>query len=120
VERSDGAEEAAELGSPFDKLPPEAQKLRLWAMSVRRTGGDTDDTRQDFIAMHDATLRGKIPLIVVSKTPGVDDPNSSSGIAACRTASPPFHRRASTSSRRTAAITSSSTGRTSSSARSAA
>jgi pimeloyl-ACP methyl ester carboxylesterase len=69
--------------SPFDKLPPDAQKLQLWAMSQpftkeRQEGGDTQDMRRDFIAMHDVRRQskhslGNIPLIVLSKTPGVDD-----------------------------------------------
>jgi len=67
------------LNPPYDMLPPDAQKLRLWAMSQPKTsGGDTDDMRADFIAMHERTTRsdhplGDIPLIVISKTPGVDD-----------------------------------------------
>ena len=75
--------QVAKLFPPYDKLPPESQKLQLWAMSLpwtkaRDEGGDTRDMRQDFIAMRETTVQsehplGSIPLIVVSKTPGVDD-----------------------------------------------
>jgi pimeloyl-ACP methyl ester carboxylesterase len=68
------------LDSPYDKLPPEAQRLRLWAMSIpwRNGGGDSEDMRQDFIAMHNFGAGsehplGKIPLVVLSKTPGADE-----------------------------------------------
>jgi len=71
------------LSPPFDKLPPAIQTDRLWAMSQpftkeRQEGGDTLDMRQDFIAMHDIDSRaehplGKMPLIVLSKTPGIGD-----------------------------------------------
>lgn len=69
----------SKLNPPYDKLPPEAQKLRLRAMALPRTsGGDTDDMRQDFIAIHEATAQsdhplGNVPLIVITKTPGIDD-----------------------------------------------
>jgi pimeloyl-ACP methyl ester carboxylesterase len=72
-----------QLSSPYDKLPPDAQRLRSWAMSMpwskkRDEGGDTQDWRQDFIAMYEVRTHsehplGSIPLIVLSKTPGVDD-----------------------------------------------
>jgi len=72
-----------QLPSPYDKLPPDAQSFRLWAMSLpwsrrRDEGGDTQDIRQDFIAVHTVTAEsepplGSIPLIVLSKTPGMDD-----------------------------------------------
>ena len=71
------------LGPPFDKLPPAAQEMRLWAMGIRRSGGgDTDDLRADFLAMHETTAGsehplGNMPLVVVSKTPGVDDDSDS-------------------------------------------
>ncbi len=71
---------ATKLNPPYDKLPPDAQKMRLWAMSLpwRMSGGDTDDMRADFVAIHDTTTQsdhplGGIPLVVVSKTPGIDD-----------------------------------------------
>ncbi len=73
----------AQLTSPFDKLPADRQRLRLWAMSLpwsrrRDEGGDTQDLRQDFIAMYRVRAQrehplGSIPLIVLSKTPGVED-----------------------------------------------
>jgi pimeloyl-ACP methyl ester carboxylesterase len=72
-----------QLPSPYDKLPTDRQRLRLWAMSIpwsrkRDEGGDTQDLRQDFIAMYKVSAQsehplGSIPLIVLSKTPGVDD-----------------------------------------------
>jgi hypothetical protein len=72
-----------QLPSPYDKLPPDCQKLTLWAMSIpwskqRDQGGDIQDIRQDFIAMYKAGTQsehplGNIPLIVLSKTPGIDD-----------------------------------------------
>jgi len=67
--------------APYDKLPEDAQRLRLWAMSQpftpqRFEGGDSTDFRSDFLEMDrmraDHSL-GKIPLVVLSKTPGVDD-----------------------------------------------
>lgn len=71
------------LGPPFDKLPPDAQKLRIWAMSqpfskARFEGGDTLDFRADFIEMHKVTVQSDhplhhIPLIVLSKTPALDN-----------------------------------------------
>ncbi|HEV1993934.1 MAG TPA: alpha/beta hydrolase [Candidatus Acidoferrum sp.] len=72
-----------QLPSPYDKLPPDAQRLRLWAMSLpwskkRNEGGDTLDLRQDFIATYKVRIQsghplGSIPLIVLSKTPGIED-----------------------------------------------
>lgn len=65
------------LEAPFDKLPPDAQKLRLWAVSMpwnqaRFEGGDSLDLRSDFIQVHKALggeyPLGKIPVVVVSKT----------------------------------------------------
>jgi pimeloyl-ACP methyl ester carboxylesterase len=68
----------SKVNPPYDKLPPNAQKMQLWAMSRQPTsGGDTDDMRADFIAMHNTTTSahplGDLPLIVISKTPGLDD-----------------------------------------------
>ena len=65
------------LEPPFDKLPPDAQKLRLWAMSLPWSqasfeGGDSLDLRSDLIQVHKALdgehPLGKIPVVVVSKT----------------------------------------------------
>ena len=108
------------LDSPYDKLPPDAQRLRLWASQKRSDGGDTQDIRADFIAMHDLAAGsehplGNIPLIVLSKTPGVED--NSGGTRSCRTNSRNYQQEASTSSLRTVAITYKSKSRTSSSAR---
>jgi pimeloyl-ACP methyl ester carboxylesterase len=71
------------LSSPYDKLPADAQKLRVWAMSLpwskeRNDGGDTLDMRRDFIELYNVRTQsehslGNIPLIVLSKTPGIDD-----------------------------------------------
>jgi pimeloyl-ACP methyl ester carboxylesterase len=71
------------LDPPFDKLPAASQQLQLWAMSLpfsqqRFAGGDTTDIRQDFIALHDISARSdhpldNIPLIVLSKTPTLDN-----------------------------------------------
>jgi len=71
------------LSSPYDKLPPHAQALRIWAMSQpwskeRNDGGDTLDMRRDFIDLYKFKTQsehslGNIPLIVLSKTPGIDD-----------------------------------------------
>jgi pimeloyl-ACP methyl ester carboxylesterase len=72
-----------QLPSPYDKLPSGTQSLRIWAMSIpwskaRNDGGDTLDIRQDFIAMHKVSEQsehplGSMPLVVLSKTPGMDD-----------------------------------------------
>lgn len=87
---ADSAKEAAppqqkltQVPSPYDKLPPDAQRLWLWAMSVpwskkRDEGGDGADLRQDFIIMYTVRLEsehslGNVPLVVLSKTPGIDD-----------------------------------------------
>ena len=71
------------LQPPYDKLPPEAQSFQKWAMSQPRTkklfeGGDTVDMRRDFIDMYKTRTQnenslGGIPLIVLSKTPGIDN-----------------------------------------------
>ena len=71
------------LDAPYDKLPPDAQKLREWAMSLpyskdRYEGGDTLDIRSNFIDMHKVTAQSKHPLgnislVVVSKTPAIDN-----------------------------------------------
>ncbi len=71
------------LQPPYDKLPPEAQSFQLWAMSQPRTkklfeGGDTVNMRRDFIDLYKIKTQnehpfGGIPLIVLSKTPGIDD-----------------------------------------------
>lgn len=68
---------------PYNKLPADAQSLRLWAMSQpftkeRQKGGDGLDIRQDFIAVHKASQAsprplGNKPLIVLSKTPDLDN-----------------------------------------------
>lgn len=73
----------AKLEAPFDKLSPDVQKLRMWAMSqpfskARFEGGDTLDFRSDFIDMHKVTAQSdhplqNIPLIVLSKTPSIDN-----------------------------------------------
>jgi pimeloyl-ACP methyl ester carboxylesterase len=71
------------LFPPYDKLPLDSQALMIWTMSLpwtkaRDEGGDAGDMRQDLISMYriragsDHSL-GSIPLIVLSKTPGVDD-----------------------------------------------
>lgn len=75
--------DVAKVPPPYDKLPPNAQGLRLWAISLplskeRIEGGDGLDLRQDFVAMYQVRSQrehplGNIPLIVLSKTPGVDD-----------------------------------------------
>jgi pimeloyl-ACP methyl ester carboxylesterase len=74
---------ATKLDPPFDKLPSGSQQLQLWAMSLpfnpqRFAGGDTVNIRQDFIAMHDIGAQGEhplgtIPLVVLSKTPELDN-----------------------------------------------
>ena len=71
------------LSSPYDKLPPDAQELRVWAMSLpwskeRNDGGDTVDMRRDFTDLYKIRTQsehslGHIPLIVLSKTPGIED-----------------------------------------------
>jgi pimeloyl-ACP methyl ester carboxylesterase len=71
------------LPMPYGNLPPEAQLLRRWAISQpwsakRSAGGDSDDLRQDFIAMDLVRQQsphplGSIPLIVLSKTPSLDN-----------------------------------------------
>lgn len=71
------------LDPPFDKLPPEAQKLQLWAMSLpfskaRIEGGDFTDMRQDFLAMYKIRSASEhpldsLPLIVISKSPELDN-----------------------------------------------
>lgn len=74
---------APKLDPPFDKLPPDAQYLRLWAMSQpfseqRFKGGDSSDLRQDFVSMYKVRSAGphplgSIPLIVLSKSPELDN-----------------------------------------------
>lgn len=71
------------LDAPFDRLLPDAQKLRMWAMSepfskARFEGGDSVDFRSDFIDMHKVTAQSdhplqNIPLIILSKTPSLDN-----------------------------------------------
>lgn len=71
------------LDPPFDKLPPDVQKLQLWAMSLpfskaRFEGGDSVDMRQDFLGMYEIDTeskhpRNQVPLIVLSKSPGLDN-----------------------------------------------
>jgi pimeloyl-ACP methyl ester carboxylesterase len=71
------------LEAPYDKLPPDAQKIMMWTMSLpyrqdRYEGGDTLDIRSDFIDMHKVTAQsehplGNIPLVVLSKTPAIDN-----------------------------------------------
>lgn len=68
---------------PYDKLPADAQRLRAWAMSqpftkARQEGGDSQDMRRDFMAMSEGSRNkahplGHIPLIVLSKTPDLDN-----------------------------------------------
>lgn len=66
------------IGPPFDKLPLNIQRMRLWAMSLPRTkaideGGDIESFRGDFIAAYSLTRAnkgrhplGSIPLIVLT------------------------------------------------------
>ena len=70
------------LEPPFDKLPADAQKLRLWAMSIpwneeRFKGGDVQDFRSDFLEVHQALggehPLGNIPVMVLSKTPAPEE-----------------------------------------------
>ncbi|MEQ1472977.1 MAG: alpha/beta hydrolase [Candidatus Acidiferrum sp.] len=54
--------QTVKLGAPFNKLPPDAQRLRFWATSApyskeRFEGGDTVDIRSDFIAMQNLNAR---------------------------------------------------------------
>ena len=66
------------LEAPFNKLPLNTQRMRLWAMSLPRTksideGGDIENFRGDFIAAYSLTRAnkgrhplGSIPLIVLT------------------------------------------------------
>jgi pimeloyl-ACP methyl ester carboxylesterase len=74
---------ANDLPAPYDKLPAADQVLQRWAMALpmnpqRDAGGDTTNLRLDFMAMYQLQNGnphplGNIPLIVLSKTPSLDN-----------------------------------------------
>src|SRR5262249_26302482 len=71
----------AKLSPPFDRLPPQVQDQRRWAMSLPRpanviTGGDVRDIRADLDEVYRLTRHnqgehplGGMPLTVITKAP---------------------------------------------------
>jgi pimeloyl-ACP methyl ester carboxylesterase len=68
------------IGSPFDKLPPHTQAVRLWALSQPpRAAGSPDFWSEELQAMYSARAKtpyqlGDKPLVVLLAKPGYGQP----------------------------------------------